>query len=56
MDTGLHPEVYPPDPRAFIEDKETLMQRSRQLETYGPEVLFEQHMKKIQELETKPSA
>lgn len=56
MDTGLHPEVYPPDPRAFIEDKEVLMDRSRQLEQYGPDVLFEMHMKKIQDLEKKPFA
>lgn len=54
MDTGIHPEIYPPDPRMFIEDKEVLMQRSRQLEDYGPEYLFEQHMRKIQALESKP--
>jgi NADH-quinone oxidoreductase subunit I len=51
MDTGLHPEVYPPDPRLFIEDKETLMQRSVQLETMGAEAMFEEHMRKIQSLE-----
>ena len=54
MDTGIHPEVYPPDPRLFIEDKETLMERSRLLEDIGPEALFEQHMKKMQRLETDP--
>ena len=51
MDTGIHPEVYPPDPRLFIEDKEVLMQRSRTLEDIGPEALFERHMKKMQDLE-----
>jgi NADH-quinone oxidoreductase subunit I len=51
MDTGLHPEVYPADPRLFIEDKETLMNRSRILEDLGPEKLYDMHMKKIQELE-----
>jgi NADH-quinone oxidoreductase subunit I len=51
MDTGLHPEVYPADPRLFIEDKETLMNRSRILEDHGPEKLYDMHMKKIQELE-----
>jgi NADH-quinone oxidoreductase subunit I len=51
MDTGIHPEVYPPDPRMFIEDKETLMARSRVLEDYGPESLYEAHMKKMQALE-----
>lgn len=54
MDTGIHPEVYPADPRLFIEDKETLMQRSQMLETYGPDALFEAHMKKIQNLEKHP--
>lgn len=56
MDTGIHPEVYPPDPRLFIEDKEVLMQRSRILEDLGPEALFEQHMKRMQELEKHPMA
>lgn len=51
MDTGLHPEVYPADPRLFIEDKETLMMRSRILEDHGPERLYDMHMKRIQELE-----
>jgi NADH-quinone oxidoreductase subunit I len=51
MDTGIHPEVYPPDPRLFIEDKETLMERSRVLENIGPRALFDQHMKKMQALE-----
>ncbi|MBX7143569.1 MAG: NADH-quinone oxidoreductase subunit I [Oligoflexia bacterium] len=54
MDTGLHPEIYPPDPRLFIEDKETLMERSRLLETYGPERLFQMHMKRMQEIEKHP--
>jgi NADH-quinone oxidoreductase subunit I len=51
MDTGLHPEVYPADPRLFIEDKETLMNRSRVLEDMGAEKLYEMHMKKMQQLE-----
>lgn len=54
MDTGLHPEVYPPDPRAFIEDKEILMERSRQLQDLGPDALFEQHMKRMQGFEKAP--
>ncbi len=54
MDTGLHPEIYPPDPRNFIEDKETLMERSKILEELGPEALFEQHMKKMQDIEKHP--
>ncbi len=54
MDTGIHPEVYPPDPRRFIEDKETLMQRSVELETKGPKEMFLEHMKKMQRTETNP--
>lgn len=54
MDTGIHPEVYPPDPRRFIEDKEVLMARSRQLEDYGPDAIFEAHMKKMQAIEKNP--
>jgi NADH-quinone oxidoreductase subunit I len=50
MDTGLHPEVYPPDPRAFIEDKEVLMARSGALQKYGAEKLYAEHMKKMQAL------
>jgi NADH-quinone oxidoreductase subunit I len=51
MDTGLHPEVYPPDPRLYIEDKETLMERSRILEDIGKEGLLELHRAKIRSLE-----
>jgi NADH-quinone oxidoreductase subunit I len=51
MDTGLHPEVYPADPRLFIEDKETLMVRSRMLEDHGPEKLYEMHMERMQQFE-----
>jgi formate hydrogenlyase subunit 6/NADH:ubiquinone oxidoreductase subunit I len=56
MDTGLHPEVYQPDPRLFIEDKEVLMQRSRDLEDLGADELFEKHMKKMQEVEKNPAS
>ncbi len=56
MDTGIHPEVYSPNPRLFVEDKEILMERSYLLEKYGQDTLFEEHMKQIQELETRPFA
>jgi len=56
MDTGIHPEIYPPDPRAFVEDKETLMMRSRILEDQGPDALFKAHMKRMQEIEKNPFA
>ena len=55
MDTGIHPEIYPPDPRAFIEDKATLMTRSRVIEDEGPKALFDAHMKRLQTIEKKPS-
>lgn len=51
MDTGIHPEVYPPDPRLFIEDKEVLMERSRILEDIGPEALFEMHLQRMRNTE-----
>ena len=54
MDTGLHPEVYDTDPRLFIEDKEVLMQRSRELEDLGAEKLYENHMRKMREMESNP--
>lgn len=55
MDTGIHPEIYPPDPRLFIEDKETLMRRSLDLEARGAEKIYEEHMKKMQGIEKHPS-
>ena len=54
MDTGIHPEIYPPDPRRYIEDKETLMMRSRTLEDLGPQYLYEEHIQKMQKLEQDP--
>ena len=54
MDTGIHPEIYPPDPRAFIEDKEVLLARSRILDDEGPLSLYDRHMKKMQSIEKHP--
>lgn len=51
MDTGLHPEVYPPDPRLFIEDKEALMKRSLDLKEFGSETLYEMHLEKMKQIE-----
>jgi NADH-quinone oxidoreductase subunit I len=56
MDTGIHPEIYPSDPRAFIEDKETLMVRSRILEDQGPDALFKSHLTKMKKVESDPFA
>ncbi len=55
MDTGIHPAIYPPDPRAFIEDKEVLMERSRTLETLGPDALFKEHLERMKEIEKNPA-
>ena len=54
MDTGIHPEIYPPDPRAFIEDKETLMKRSRIIDDNGKESLLNDHLIHIKNIEKKP--
>ena len=53
MDTGIHPEVYSSDPRMFIEDKEVLMARSRQLEDQGADAMYEAHMSKMREMEKR---
>ena len=52
MDTGIHPEVYPPDPRTYIEDKEILMKRSLDLKDQSKESLYEMHLEKIKSLES----
>ena len=54
MDTGMHPEIYSNDPSSYIEDKETLMLRSRQLESEGPEVLMKRHLQRMKEIEKQP--
>lgn len=54
MDTGVHPEVYGDDPRQYIEDKETLINRTLDLESKGPKELYKDHMQKIRDLELKP--
>ncbi len=51
MDTGIHPEVYEADPRMYIEDKETLMDRSKELVKIGKNKVYEKHMEKMQKLE-----
>ncbi len=54
MDTGIHPEIYPADPRTFIEDKETLMMRSRVLEDAGPAALQQEHRARMKRMEIEP--
>lgn len=54
MDTGIHPEIYPPDPRSYIEDKEVLMNRSRILEEKGAEAVIDEHLRLMREIEKNP--
>ncbi len=54
MDSGIHPEVYTADPRAFIEDKQTLMQRSIAVQKQGPTEMLSQHLKRMQNIEKAP--
>ena len=56
MDTGLQPEIYPPDPRAYVEDKEILMERSRVLNSNGPDVLMQKHLARMRRIEKTPFA
>lgn len=54
MDSGLHPQIYSADPRMFIEDKETLMQRSRNIEDLGREMLRQMHADEMKKIEKQP--
>ena len=54
MDTGIHPEIYAPDPRAYIEDREMLLERSRILETKDPKTLMKEHLNKMRQIEKHP--
>ena len=46
MDTGVHPGNLGSSRRDFVEDKETLMQRSRRLEEIGREGLYEEYVRR----------
>ena len=54
MDTGIHPEIYVPDPNAYIETKETLMQRSRDMRVGDTQGIRNQRLKKIKNIEKYP--
>jgi NADH-quinone oxidoreductase subunit I len=54
MDTGIHPLVYQPDPRLFIEDKEVLMARSRQMQQQSPEDIYLEHQQGMLDIEKHP--
>ena len=51
MDTGIHPEIYIHGPRAFIETKEILMQRSKDLQNYGVQGLKNRRMDEVRKCE-----
>ncbi len=46
MDTGLHPANWGFSRKDFVEDKELLMQRSRDLDAKGKEGLYEEHVRR----------
>ncbi len=48
MDTGVHPANRGLSRKDFVEDKEILMNRSRQLEEKGREGLYEEHVSRYQ--------
>ncbi len=48
MDTGVHPANWGFSRTAFVENKELLMERSRQLEAKGKEGLYEEHVRRYQ--------
>jgi formate hydrogenlyase subunit 6/NADH:ubiquinone oxidoreductase subunit I len=48
MDTGVHPANRGLSRKDFVEDKEMLMNRSRQLEEKGREGLYEEHVRQYQ--------
>ena len=50
MDGGIHPGNLEFTRKDFVEDKETLMERSRQLQAKGKEGLYEEfvnHYRKV---------
>lgn len=53
MDTGVHPKVYRANPNNFIEDKETLLARSRQIQENGAGECLLQRVEAIRSLERK---
>lgn len=50
MDTGLHPGNLGFSRKDFIEDKEILMKRSRSLEEKGREELYEEQVRRYQQV------
>lgn len=48
MDTGVHPGNRGFSRKAFVEDKDLLMDRSRRLDAKGKEGLYEEHVRQYQ--------
>lgn len=48
MDTGVHPANWGFSRQDFVENKELLMDRSRQLQAKGREGLYEEHVRRYQ--------
>ncbi len=53
MDTGLHPANWGTSRRDFVEDKELLMDRSRQLEKKGSQRLYEEHVSRYHQVKRR---
>lgn len=49
MDTGIHPANWGFTRKDFVEDKELLMERSRQLELKGSQKLYEEHVNRYRQ-------
>ncbi|MDR2337200.1 MAG: NADH-quinone oxidoreductase subunit I [Deltaproteobacteria bacterium] len=54
MDTGIQPEIYPPKRSAYIETKEVLVKRSKELQKQTVAEVRQAHLKKMQRVEKFP--
>jgi NADH-quinone oxidoreductase subunit I len=54
MDTGVHPEIYKPNRLAYIETKEVLTKRSKDLQKQTVAELRQEHLIKMQRVEKFP--
>jgi hypothetical protein len=50
MDTGVHPANWGFSRKDFVENKELLMERSRELEEKGREGLYEEHVRQYRKV------
>lgn len=54
MDSAQHPQIYPAKPELFIEDKQTLMKRSKELNSLGKEAVVQKRLEEIKAIEISP--